>query len=95
MTVNNVSFLILGIVGLLIQGFGTALLMISEKSRDDNVFGIAVALVILGPVMLAIGSAMYAAGKGRKPLYGLLGLLSPVGLLFLAVLEDRRSAAEN
>ncbi len=86
MSIHNVSFLILGFVGLLLQGIGTAL---AVEASSDDVYGIAIFLVLLGPVLLASGSAIYAVGKGRKPIFGLLGIISPLGLLFLAILQDQ------
>ena len=55
MSIHNVSFLILGFVGLLLQGIGTAL---AAEASSDDVFGIAIFLVLLGPVLLAAGSAI-------------------------------------
>ena len=85
MSVHNLSFIILGFLGLLLQGVGSALLTVA---RSDAAFGIGVFLLILGPLVLMTGSGIYAAGKKRTPAFGLLGLISPLGLLFLAILKD-------
>lgn len=45
--------------------------------------------VILGSAMLILGLCYYAKAKGYSAVIGLLGLLSCVGLLILAVLPDR------
>jgi hypothetical protein len=47
-----------------------------------------VVLVVLAPVLMAIGGSFYCVGKKRSAFWGLLGLLSPLGLLILAVLAD-------
>ena len=86
MSVHNLSFIILGFLGLLLQGIGSALLTVA---RTDAAFGIGVFLLFLGPIVLTAGSAIFAAGKNRTPAFGLLGLISPLGLLFLATLKDR------
>ena len=83
MTVHNMSFLVLGIVSLILQGIGFALIR-EYRSEETGIL-----LLILAPVLMAIAASFYSTGKKRAILWGFLGLLSPVGLLFLALLEDR------
>ncbi len=92
MTVHNTSFLVLGIVSLILQGIGAALMGVFEGGhfhRAPAGYDGGVVLVVLAPVLMAIGGSFYCAGKNRSAFWGLLGLLSPLGLLILAVLEDR------
>ena len=50
---------------------------------------IGIVIAIIGFLLMAVGSAFYAVGRKRSSWFGLLGLLTPIGLLFLAVLKDR------
>lgn len=45
--------------------------------------------VIAGDVLLIVGLCFYAKAKGYSPFLGLLGLLSCLGLLILAILPDK------
>lgn len=45
--------------------------------------------VFLGGGMLIVGLCYYAKAKGYNPLWGLVGLLSCLGLLILAVMPDK------
>jgi hypothetical protein len=42
---------------------------------------------IAGYVLQIIGCAFYASRRGRSALFGFLGLLSPIGYVFLALLN--------
>lgn len=87
MKVHNWSFLVLGCLGLLLQGVGSALT--AEAGRNDVQLGLGILVAVLGALAIAVGSCFLAVGKGRSCWFGLLGLLAPLGLLFLCVLEDR------
>ena len=86
MKVHNMSFLVLGCLGLLLQGIGSALT--TTAGGSDVQLGLGIVVALIGALSIAIGSAFLAVGKGRSAWYGALGLLTPVGLLFLCVLED-------
>jgi len=88
LSIHNWAFIVLGCLGLLLQGIGTALIEM-HSSADQESLGIFVAL--LGALVIGIGGCFLAVGKGRRPWIGLWGMLSPLGLLFLCVLQDRRS----
>jgi hypothetical protein len=45
--------------------------------------------MLCGTLLLLVGLGYYAKAKGYHPVWGLLGALSWVGLLLLAVLPDR------
>ncbi len=47
----------------------------------------AQALPLLGGLLMIIGLGLYASMKGRSPAWGLMGLLSCLGLLFLALMS--------
>jgi septal ring-binding cell division protein DamX len=98
MSVHNWAFVVLGILGLLLLGIGTALYQEPSdlnqqyqgaSDRNQQTLGIIVA--VLGLYVIGMGAAFHAVGKGRSLWFGLLGLFSPIGLLFLCVLQDRRS----
>lgn len=71
---NRIS-LIIGLPGLLIQGFGYV------QGSDFATF--------VGGIMFIIGLAYYAKAKGRSAWWGLMGLLSWIGLIVLAFLSDK------
>jgi len=86
MKVHNWTFLVLGCLGLLLQGIGSAMV---AASRRDDVQGLGILVSILGALAIGIGGSFLAAGKGRTLWFGVLGVISPLGLLFLCVLQDR------
>jgi len=59
------------------------------RRTDSTQRALGIVLGLLAHILVAVGAGSYAVGKGRSPWFGLLGLLTPIGLLFLAVLEDR------
>ena len=73
-------FVVLACVGLLLAGIGSAVMPQAKGA------GIVVAIVGYG--LIALGSGFLATSKGRHPAWGLLGLLTPIGLVFLSVLQD-------
>jgi hypothetical protein len=46
-------------------------------------------VAIVGSVLLLVGLSYYARAKGRNPAWCLLAFLSWLGILLLALLEDR------
>ena len=92
----NKKSLTLGIPGLLIQI--TCILlnnMLAAKAKNDGIApsaGLALLLSLgafVGVILLIIGLCFYAKAKGYSPVWGLLGLLSCIGLLILAVMPDK------
>lgn len=79
---NNIS-LALGVPGILLQVAGNVM----RASGGNEMLGTLVLLA--GTILLVGGLAMYAKAKGRSPLWGLMGFLSCIGLLVLALLKDR------
>ena len=73
---NNIS-LAIGIPGLILQLYGT--------------FEQVSILSILGSIALIVGLAFYAKAKARHPAWGLLGLLSILGMIILALIPDKSS----
>ena len=49
-------------------------------------------IALAGVVLFIIGCSYYAKGKGHHGAWGLLGLLSIVGLLVLVCMRDKHSA---
>jgi len=44
---------------------------------------------LVGGILLIIGLAYYAKAKSRHPAWGLLGLLSIIGIIIIALLPDK------
>jgi hypothetical protein len=78
---NNIS-LALGIPGIILQVVG----QIMRGNPENATVGGLVLLV--GTVLLIGGLAMYAKAKGRSLAWGLMGFLSLIGLIALALLKD-------
>ena len=93
MHVHNLTFLVFGTAGMVLQAVGSVLIKSSYDDRLRSVHnlqvGLGISIVILGSLLVGVGAAFLAVGKNRRPWFGLLGLASPVGLLFLAVLQNR------
>lgn len=86
----NRHSLIWGTVGLVLQSAGIAMsLSLAGKPMPL----LEAALIIAGALALIVGLCLYARALGRHPAWGLLGLLSWVGLLALVVfVKDRRTS---
>ena len=67
---NNIS-LLAGVPGIILQVVG-------------NIYKMPLVMA-LGTVLLLIGFAYYAKAKGRNPAWGLMALLSCIGLIVLAM----------
>lgn len=87
MKMHNAAFIVLGCLGLLLQGVGSALFQV--RSRSDTAIALGVLVSLLGAIAIGVGGCFLAVGRGRSLWFGLLGVISPLGLLFLCVLEDR------
>jgi hypothetical protein len=86
--------------GIALQIGGRVMMMVgSEKpanpraKADDSLVLPGVAVAVVGTVLLIIGLSMYAKAKGHNPAWGLMGLLSIIGLIVLAALPDRLKSA--
>lgn len=79
---NNIS-LALGVPGLVLQVAGSMM----RANPANEAAGSAI--LVGGTALLISGLAMYAKAKDRSPAWGLMGFLSLIGLIVLALLEDR------
>ena len=87
----------LGIPGLVLQiacNYLIHLLGAQAKANPNStppeyLAWILLAGMIGGSIMLIVGLGYYAKGKGYSSVLGLLGLLSCIGLLILAILPDK------
>ena len=80
---NNIS-LALGIPGIALQIGGR----VWSMQLAPAVSLPAMLVMLLGTGLLIAGLAFYAKAKGRNPAWGLMGLLSIIGLIVLACLPD-------
>jgi hypothetical protein len=78
---NNKS-LLLGVPGLIIQIVGRVMM------GDPGSSGLGTIVLLAGSALLVTGLAYYAMAKGRTPVWCLMGFLSLIGLIVLAVLPD-------
>lgn len=74
---NLLSF-VFGVPGLVLQGVG------SSMARSGVDAGLGLLLQLAGGCLLIIGLGFYARMKGRNGAWGILGLLSCLGILILA-----------
>lgn len=90
---NTAMSFILGIPGIAAQGAGRIMMRGRRNLEPDaeltsqDLAGCAIALV--GTVLLIVGLGFAASAKGRKMAWGLMGLLSCIGLLVLYLLGKR------
>jgi hypothetical protein len=92
----NRKSLILGIPGLLLQ-LGCIFIsnLIAAKAKSggtplpDSLALLLAVGSLTGALLLIIGLSFYAKAKGYSAVLGLLGLLSCIGLLILALLPDK------
>ena len=92
----NRKSLALGIPGLLLQlGCLFTSNLIAAKAKSDGVAPsdsltlLLAAGSLVGALLLIIGLGFYAKAKGHSVVWGLLGLLSCIGLLILAIMPDK------
>ena len=80
---NAISFAF-GIPGLLLQ-FGGGVITAGNRNyeADASAAGAALLIRLIGVVLLIVGLVFNARWKGRNGAWGLLGLLSCIGLLIL------------
>jgi hypothetical protein len=101
-TKYNRKSLIFGIPGLALQLgclFATNLIAAKIKGTGDlpspALTGLFELGIVAGDVLLIVGLCYYAKAKGYSAALGLLGLLSCIGLLILALLPDKTKATNQ
>ena len=89
----NRKSLMLGVPGIILQIVGQfAPAVIGGNPPPDGVVYGGLAVLLLGTVLLILGLSWYAAAKGHHKAWGLMGFLSIIGLVVLALLPDRKKA---
>lgn len=91
----NRRSLALGIPGIILQAAGQFLPhIVGERPEHASaaVVGASWAMLITGGGLLILGLSWYAAAKGHSRAWGLMGLLSIIGLVVLLCLPDRLKA---
>jgi hypothetical protein len=90
---ENRKSLALGVPGIVLQILGNVMYRsggtvapMGQTPVKGNPLWLLVALA--GTVLLIAGLSFYAKAKGRSPAWGLMGLLSIIGLIVLACLKD-------
>lgn len=69
------------LLGIIVQVLGVVI------GQDISIF-----IRLAGSVLLIIGCCYYAKGKGYHCAWGLLGLLSLIGLIILICMRDKHKA---
>lgn len=85
----NRKSLMLGIPGIVLQLAGNFMTPRSD-SADAVALLLPALLMIGGTILLIIGLGYYASAKGHSRWWGLMGFLSLIGLIVLAVMPDRK-----
>jgi hypothetical protein len=80
----NRKSLIYGIPGIILQIGGSFL-----RTSEGELTLPGALLILIGTALLLVGFVYYAKAKGRHPAWSLLGFLSLIGLLILALLKDK------
>ena len=73
--------------GILLQVAGRFLV---ARSQGTSIIGVV--LLVVGAIFFVWGCMNYAEGKGHSKWFGLLGLLSILGLIILVFLPDHHKA---
>jgi len=74
-------------------GIGIVLQIAGRVLSNDGMNGIGSIVILAGFVLFIWGCGQYAKGKGYSPWFGLLGLLSIVGLIVLVFFKDKHQGA--
>lgn len=82
-----------GIPGLLVQAGGVVIDGGSNAAGAGPELGGL--MILVGAVMLIVGLGYYARAKGHHWVWGLLGLISLLGLIILGLMPDRRRIAPS
>ncbi len=78
------------------EALETVLSPVGRSSSRCMVPAASVFNLLVGYILQMIGCALYAEKRGRSALFGLLGLLSPIGYVFLALLNPMpRSVSQD
>ena len=75
-------------VGLVLQIFGN-----SMRGNADLTGTLGLIIALVGLVVFIWGCMNYAEGKGHSKWYGIIGLLSIIGLIILVLFPDRNKGA--
>ena len=74
-------------------GIGIVLQIAGKVLSNDGMAGIGVILLFAGGLIFIWGCGQYAKAKGYSPWFGLLGLLSILGLIALVFFPDKHKDA--
>lgn len=86
----NSKSLKFGVPGIILQIVGNVMVRTQNPNQPNLAIVLGgVVIAIAGTILLIYGLSLYAKAKGHSPWLGLLGLLSCLGLLVLALLPDR------
>ena len=88
---NRIS-LLWGVPGLLIQTFAY---IVGNMMAQPLLALFFLCVSLAGTALLLIGLAYYSKAKGHSPWWGLVGILSCLGILILAALPDRLKDEEQ
>jgi hypothetical protein len=74
-------------------GLGIVVQIIGELLSNRGSIGLGFVVALAGLAVFIWGCGQYAKGKGYSPWFGLLGLLSIVGLIALVFFRDKHKEA--
>ena len=83
---NRKSFYF-GIPGIILQIAGQLM-----RDSTGGITSLGSVISLAGTALLITGLVFYAKAKGRHPAWCLMGLLSIIGIIILALLKDKSSA---
>jgi hypothetical protein len=90
---ENRKSLALGVPGIVLQLLGNVMYrtggVVAPQGQAETGHPLWLLVALVGTVLLIAGLSFYAKAKGRSPAWGLMGLLSIIGLIVLACLKDR------
>jgi hypothetical protein len=89
-TLYNLLSIAFGLPGLALSAMTSPVMDATKQGGAGNAT-LLWPIVLLGPVLLLVGVIFYAKYKGQHAAYGLFILLGCIGLIVLAVLNDKKA----
>jgi hypothetical protein len=86
---ENRKSLMFGIPGIVLQLAGNFMMPSVDQAGASGAALLGLCVALLGTALLIVGLGFYAKGKGHHFAWGLMGLLSIIGIIVLAILPDR------
>ena len=79
-----------GVPGIILQIIGRITMVGAFGNSIPSPEAVGFLILLVSTILLIVGLSFYAKAKGHHPAFGLLGFLSIIGLIILAIMPDKR-----